>query len=142
MFSPHVGTAGQSAGYVLRSAMSVEFYEREADAFISQTLGVDMTELYDRFLPQLPKKGLILDAGCGSGRDAKNFLDKGYRVVAFDASSKMAQHASSLTDMDVACMTFAEVNWTEQFDGIWCSASLLHVPADEFRASRTSCSRR
>lgn len=28
--------------------------------------------------------GHILDVGCGSGRDAKYFIDKGYQVTAFD----------------------------------------------------------
>jgi hypothetical protein len=28
-------------------------------------------------------------------------------------------------------MTFSDVDWKEEFDGIWCCASLLHVPAAE-----------
>jgi ubiquinone/menaquinone biosynthesis C-methylase UbiE len=34
-----------------------------------------MTPLYGRFLPMLPDEAAILDAGCGSGRDALCFAN-------------------------------------------------------------------
>jgi SAM-dependent methyltransferase len=112
--------------------MSIDYYEREADEYIHRTLHVDMTPIYARFLARLPAGGFILDAGCGSGRDARAFLDRGYHVAAFDASPRMASHATSLTKMDVPSMTFADIRWKNRFDGIWCCASLLHVPTNEF----------
>ena len=65
--------------------MSVEFYESNADSFIAQTADVDMAALYQRFCKHLPPGASILDAGCGSGRDALAFFNMGYDVVAFDA---------------------------------------------------------
>lgn len=58
------------------------YYRDNALAFVGDTLTVDMTPLYARFLPHLPPGGAILDAGCGSGRDAQAFLDRGYAVTA------------------------------------------------------------
>lgn len=33
----------------------------------------------------------MLDAGCGSGREAKVFLARGYQVTSIDASSEMVE---------------------------------------------------
>ncbi|MVE89930.1 SAM-dependent methyltransferase, partial [Vibrio cholerae] len=53
--------------------MSVEFYNQNAQQFFSSTVEVDSTSLLDQFVPYLPQGGLVLDAGCGSGRDSKRF---------------------------------------------------------------------
>ena len=81
-----------------------------------------------RALMLIPHVGRILDAGCGSGRDAKAFLEAGYAVKAFDASPAMVRLASQFTSLPVQCMTFSDMTWVQRFDGIWASASLLHVP--------------
>lgn len=51
--------------------MSVEFYNQNAQQFFSSTVEVDSTSLLDQFVPYLPQGGLVLDAGCGSGRDSE-----------------------------------------------------------------------
>jgi len=55
-----------------------------------------MSALYARFLESVPLAGLLLDAGCGSGRDSKAFLAMGYRVCAFDASPALVEMAAAL----------------------------------------------
>ena len=52
---------------------TVEFYRKNSQSFTESTLNVDMSPLYQRFLPNIPAGGHILDAGCGSGRDALHF---------------------------------------------------------------------
>lgn len=73
----------------------------------------------------------ILDAGCGSGRDSLAFMKHGYSVVAFDASSEMCRMASELIGQEVLKMRFDEIEYVDEFDGIWACASLLHVPYNE-----------
>ncbi len=70
----------------------------------------------------------ILDAGCGSGRDAHAFQQMGHRVSAFDACEELVGHASHLLGFHVPVRRFAEVDEVERYDGIWACASLLHVP--------------
>ena len=110
---------------------SISYYDKNAQHFVKTTNVYDYSSLYDLFLPHLPKGAKILDAGCGSGRDSKCFIDKGYKVVAFDGSQKLATLASQLTGLPVRHKLFSQVNEHEEFDGIWASASLLHVPRSE-----------
>ena len=73
---------------------TIEYYNKNSSEFISRTIDVDMSEAYDNFLKLLPGVGSILDAGCGSGRDAKKFAELGFAVSAFDASEEMVKHAT------------------------------------------------
>ena len=75
--------------------MSVDYYNQHAQQFIVDTLEVDMAPLYTRFLPLLPEGAHILDAGCGSGRDAAHFLAQGFRVSAMDASEVLAREVTA-----------------------------------------------
>jgi 2-polyprenyl-3-methyl-5-hydroxy-6-metoxy-1,4-benzoquinol methylase len=110
---------------------SVEYYDQNASAFFADTVDADMRAPRARFLRHVQPGGRILDAGCGSGRDALAFANAGFEVTAIDASAEMAMLASRHTGLDVRQMTFAEIPWKGAFDGIWASASLLHVTLAE-----------
>ena len=110
---------------------SLDYYEQHAEEFVRDTLGVDMGELYKPFLALVPPGGSILDAGCGSGRDALAFKRRGYTVAAFDASPAMARLAAEVVGQPVEVMRLQEVNFRAEFDGVWACASLLHVSGSE-----------
>lgn len=108
--------------------MKSNYYNTHADKFIEDTVNVDMSSLHQRFHSYLPKGARVLDAGCGSGRDAFAFMEMGYSVDAFDASLEMVKYASQLTGLPIKHQVFEELKDVELYDGIWCCASLLHVP--------------
>ena len=110
--------------------MTLEYYQRNAQGFFTSTVNVDMDSLYQPFLANIGTGGRILDAGCGSGRDSRAFVMKGYQVDAFDASSEMVKMASQHAAIPVEQMAFEDMTAVEQYDGIWCCASLLHVSAE------------
>ena len=107
--------------------MSTGYYDDNAQSFYDSTVDVNMTDLYRKFLPVVGAEGRILDLGCGSGRDAKYFLDLGYEVDAIDASKEMVRLASIKSGLEVKHMTFEQFSSDFQYDGIWACASLLHV---------------
>ncbi|MBD2058117.1 class I SAM-dependent methyltransferase [Oculatella sp. FACHB-28] len=111
--------------------MSVDFYETNGQDYYQSTVYIDMNELYIPFLSRLPKGGHILDAGCGSGRDSKAFLEQGYSVTAIDASMVMVELSSRLIGQPTLHLKFQELRFDSAFDGIWACASLLHVPLNQ-----------
>jgi SAM-dependent methyltransferase len=108
--------------------MNDDYYQQNAQRFYDDTVNVDMSALYEPFLAHLKPGARILDAGCGSGRDTRVFSDLGFEVEAFDASAELAERARQLTGRQVEVMRFQEMTAVEKYDGIWCCASLLHVP--------------
>ena len=107
--------------------MSYQYYNRNADQFLNDTANLDMTAHYKKFLNYLDSGAAILDAGCGSGRDALQFKDLGFNVSAFDASIEMVKAATKLTGLQIAQMNFEQISLPQKYDGIWACASLLHV---------------
>lgn len=85
----------------------------------------------ERFLRLLDANTSILDFGCGSGRDTKYFLEKGYQVTATDGSAELCRLASEFTGIKVKEMLFQELDAINQYDGIWACSSILHLPKKE-----------
>lgn len=112
---------------------SIEYYDKNAQGFFDRTIHADVQDLYQKFLKYVPQEGRILDAGCGVGRDALAFLNKGYDVVAFDGSLEMVKMATNLLGKEVLHMLFQDIRYSNEFDAIWASGSLLHVPYENLR---------
>jgi 2-polyprenyl-3-methyl-5-hydroxy-6-metoxy-1,4-benzoquinol methylase len=115
------------------SLAPANYYELHADNYARSTVGLDMSSVYEIFLAEIRPGAHIADAGCGSGRDTKMFLQKGYRVTAFDASPRMAHVASIYAGHNCGVLRFQDIKWKQEFDAIWACASLLHVPKREMR---------
>lgn len=114
---------------------TIQYYEDNAETFVSGTLNADMHEARQRFLKQIPLGALILDLGCGSGRDTKAFLELGYKVEAVDGSSELCRRASEFTGIPVKQMLFQVLDSVETYDGIWACASILHLPKEELKVT-------
>ena len=71
----------------------LEYYNSKAKDFVSDTVAVAFTEIQDIFLEYIPVGGKILDFGCGSGRDTRYFISKGYDVDAIDGSEELCKIA-------------------------------------------------
>lgn len=106
---------------------TIHFYNEHAEEFCKGTLNADMSRCHEMFLGRMRPGGHVLDAGCGSGRDSKAFLERGYQVTAFDASEEICRFATKFLGKEVSCRRFEDVTEENCYDGIWASASLLHV---------------
>jgi SAM-dependent methyltransferase len=114
--------------------LTLDYYEQNAEAFDERTRNIDMSPIYEEFLPLLTAGSYILDAGCGTGRDSAAFLERGFNVLAMDASKAMVERASRRIGRPVLNISFHQMQFHREFDGIWACASLLHVPRNEMPA--------
>jgi len=121
----------------------ISHYRDHATAYANATRDVDMSPVHARFLAHMPASAKVLDAGCGSGRDALAFQRAGHQVAAFDASPELARLASEHTGLPVCVTDFLSLDAATplglppdaRFHGIWACASLLHVAeADQAQA--------
>lgn len=110
---------------------TINYYNQNAENFIANTQNADMHPTQERFLRLLDANTSILDFGCGSGRDTKYFLEKGYQVTATDGSAELCRLASEFTGIKVREMLFDELDAMNQYDGIWACSSILHLPKKE-----------
>ena len=110
---------------------TINYYNLNAKKFIENTQNADMHLTQDKFLQLLPGSASILDFGCGSGRDTKYFLEKGYQVAAIDGSAELCRLAGNFTGIKVKEMLFQELDEIGVYDGIWACSSILHLPKQE-----------
>lgn len=110
---------------------TLRYYDEHAAIFTADTLTTDMSAIQEVFLCQLRPGAHILDLGCGSGRDTKLFLSKGFTVTPVDGSGEICLAAKANTGLEVRQLLFKDLDYIEAFDAVWACASLLHVPSRE-----------
>lgn len=125
----------------LDSDKTIAYYNQHATEYFAETVQVDLGEQRDVFLSVLPPGGQIMDLGCGSGRDSRYFLEKGFAVDALDASKELCKLAQQFTGIPVQCCTIQEWEPEKSYDGIWACASLLHLKREELKVFFKNCNR-
>ena len=112
---------------------TIDYYERNAMNFAKNTANLEFSEIQDMFLRELKDGAAILDFGCGSGRDSKCFMQKGYQVTAVDGSAKLCRIAEEKIGIPVIQMDFIDFDEQDKYDGIWACSSILHLPKQELK---------
>lgn len=107
---------------------NLAFYENNAVSYANQTEVAVLSYLYSPFLELLPIGARILDVGCGSGRDLKIFLERGYEPVGIDPSPSLVEIARERSSCSVVVGRAEALNFNAAFEGVWACASLLHLP--------------
>lgn len=113
---------------------TIDTYDKTAPEYIVKVQKYAPEEEREKFISLVKPGGKILDVGCGSGRDANYFASKGFVVTGVDLSTGLLSYAREHADKNA---TFIEmdlrlIKLDASFNGIWASASLLHLKRDEF----------
>lgn len=116
---------------------TIKYYDMNANEYSDSTIAVDMSELYSAFLKHLPPESNILDVGCGSGRDSKYFLSLGFNVTPIEPSKQLAVLAEEFTGLCIQNTLVQDINYSDEFTGIWACASLLHIAFSEMHHALT-----
>ena len=114
------------------------YYDVNAKEYIENTINCDMSFHYQKFLKCLPKTGKILDVGFGSGRDMIYFKSLGYEVVGIDTSLEFVKNMKG-KEFDVKLESACEINYKDEYDGIWACASLLHIKREQLEEVIIRC---
>ena len=87
-----------------------DYYQQNAEEYFQQTVKVDMGPLHSRFMKHIPENGRVLDAGCGSGRDARIFMSHGFKVSVFPTLLLLLpSKPQNISDNLLMCFVFK--NW-------------------------------
>ena len=105
---------------------TIRFYREHAAEYIKRPQR-SFARLH-AFLAALPRHARILELGCGSGRHSAEMIAAGFDVRPTDGSPEMAAEAACRLGRPVETLRFDQLDEQEQYDAVWASAFLLHVP--------------
>lgn len=111
--------------------VTLGFYDRDPGGYVDATMGLDLSDARSRFLRHLDPGARILDLGSGSCRDTVAFRAEEFDAVPVDGSEGLCREAEARLGIRVLNLRFDELPFVEEFDGVWASASLLHVPSED-----------
>ena len=106
---------------------TLEFYATEAPDYHARSKAGINCDL-PAFLERLAAGSLILELGCGSGRDAAYMEAQGFWVEPTDGVAAMAALAEQRLGRTVRVMRFEDLAAASAYDAVYASYSLLHVP--------------
>ena len=113
---------------------TVATYDRVAEQFASQWWSTRLTAHMDRFRSAVVAEGVVIDLGCGPGRDVEWLDELGFAAVGVDASFGMLAEgrrrlgkSAALVRGDLVSLPLARGG----ADGAWVCASLLHLTVEE-----------
>lgn len=110
---------------------TLDWYKENLNVFIDRTSQTDMSQLYNVFMFHVVPGGRIMDLGCGAGKASLYFIEHGFDVLPVDGCKEMCDAATIRTGRKARNLLFDELDYENEFDGIWACASLLHVPKAE-----------
>ncbi len=116
------------------AARTLAHYDAVAEAFEAGTRTHDVSQNYAAFLGAIekPPPFVLLDFGCGPGRDLAYFRSLGHEAVGLDGAARFVAQARAGTGCEVLHQDFLHLALPPaRFDGVFANASLFHVPTQE-----------
>ncbi len=111
---------------------TIEFYDKEALSYSSYSSKNDYSFELEKFCKLIVSEGHILDLGCGSGWASDYFINKKFSVTALDASKNLLATIKDKPKLKKIHSDFSQIRFVNEFDGIWASFSLQHIPKHQF----------
>lgn len=122
---------------------TLDIYHQGAALYAKQYDALNFTQVHQSWQPYWPDKGLVLDIGAGSGRDALWLAEQGCQVIAVEPAPDLlrigqintAEKVQWLSDSIPDLKACYQLNL--QFNTILLSAVWMHiVPSERARAFR------
>jgi SAM-dependent methyltransferase len=108
-----------------------QFYEARSQEYADATRNRALTPLLIDFSTRIPS-GSVLDLGCGAGYDLAALRSRGHSAIGLDYAAPIAKIAKATSEAPVVVADMRIIPFGGAvFNGIWASASLLHLPRDD-----------
>lgn len=114
------------------SQRTLAHYNQRAEEFFTGTVSHDVSQNIAALLKciEAPTPYLILDLGCGPGRDLKAFSELGHIAIGLEGCERFAEMARAYSACEVWQQDFLKLDLPSgHFDGVYANASLFHVPS-------------
>lgn len=105
------------------------FYAKNADLYAQRRTKVSQS--LSHFLQRLSPGARILEIGCGAGLEAQYMQSQGFDILATEGNPKLGAYAQQKLGDKAKILRFDEIDFDNEFDGIWANMCLLHAPWDE-----------
>ena len=114
--------------------LTLEHYNQRAEEFWAGTRDHDVSQNIAAMLQYIEgePRFVILDFGCGPGRDLKVVAELGHIVVGLEGATHFADMARAYSGCEVWQQDFLKLDLPDNyFDGVFANAALFHVPSQE-----------
>ncbi len=106
----------------------MDYYKENSKEYFSRTFSLDPSSFLAPLAERLSNGAMVLDVGCGSGRDLLWFKNKGFEVIGFERSAGLADLAREHSGVEVIEGDFETYDFSFiSADAIIASGSLVHV---------------
>ena len=106
----------------------MDYYKENYKEYFDRTFSLDPSSFLAPVAERLSSGAMVLDVGCGSGRDLLWFKKKGFEVIGFEGSACLAELAREHSGVEVIEGDFDTYDFSFiSADAIIASGSLVHV---------------
>jgi len=111
-----------------------DFYQQNYREYHEKTFHIDPSSILLPLAERLAPGSVILDAGCGSGRDLLWLKERGFHVTGFERSPGLAKLARENAGCEVIEGDFELYDFSElSADAIVLTGALVHIPYKRFQ---------
>jgi len=107
----------------------MDYYKENPKEYFDRTFSIDPSSFLGSVAERLSSGAMVLDVGCGSGRDLLWFKNKGFEAIGFERSAGLVELARENSGAEVIEGDFETYDFSFiSVDAIISSGSLVHVP--------------
>jgi len=110
--------------------LTINSYDEYAEKYSRFHFKESFENRLETFIKLLPDKKMVLDVGCGCGRDTKYLIEHGVNTISIDLSKGITEQArkyvpkATFLQMDMRKLEFEDL----LFSGFLAMASVFHIP--------------
>ena len=110
-----------------------DYYQKKYKSYHEKTFAIDPSDFLAPLVERLTAGAIVLDVGCGSGRDLLWMKKKGFDVIGFDRSSGLVEIAMENVGCKVIEGDFETYDFSVIYaDAIMLIGAMVHIPYDRF----------